>query len=154
MFVDFQSFSGSWGRNLVGNWVVALQCKTIHDFVKRLYESKFVGRGHSLNAWKLIPQWTMMIPQYFNWLHHDHVLMIIYNERNITFDWSSQVILPFFRLLIPFSCAYCCHFVSAFSFGTGFSLGIGVLGSGSYIHTIKKNPTFSTNIIKIVNRKS
>ena len=131
----------------------------IHYFVKYLWGWKFVDKGNpwcpqtlipykSWSPMNIDPLWTMMIPQYLNWLHHDHVLMIIYNERNITFDWSSQVILPFFRLLIPFSCAYCCHFVSAFSFGTGFSLGIGVLGSGSYIHTIEENPTFSTNIIK------
>ena len=35
MFVGYQNFAGSWGRNFVGNWFVALQCKTIHYFFKR-----------------------------------------------------------------------------------------------------------------------
>ena len=29
MFVECQNFAGSYGFNLVGNWFVALQCKTI-----------------------------------------------------------------------------------------------------------------------------
>ena len=33
MFVDCQNPAGLWGRNFVGNWFVALQCKTIHYFV-------------------------------------------------------------------------------------------------------------------------
>ena len=33
MFVDCQNFAGSWGRNFVGNWFVALQCKGIHYFL-------------------------------------------------------------------------------------------------------------------------
>ena len=32
MFVDCQKFAGLWGRNFVGNWFVALQCKTISLF--------------------------------------------------------------------------------------------------------------------------
>ena len=35
MFVDCQQYTGSWGRHVVGKWFAALQCKTIHDFVKR-----------------------------------------------------------------------------------------------------------------------
>ena len=35
IFVGYQNLAGSWGRNFVGNWFVALQCKTIHYFFKR-----------------------------------------------------------------------------------------------------------------------
>ena len=35
MFVDCQNFAGLRGQNFVGNWFVALQCKTIHFFIKR-----------------------------------------------------------------------------------------------------------------------
>ena len=39
MFVECQNFAGSYGFNLVGNWFVASQCKTI--FITLL---KYVGR--------------------------------------------------------------------------------------------------------------
>ena len=32
-------------RNFVGNWFVALQCKTIHYFIKHSLGRKFVGKG-------------------------------------------------------------------------------------------------------------
>ena len=34
ILVDCQNFTGSWGCNFVGNWFVALLCKTIHYLVK------------------------------------------------------------------------------------------------------------------------
>ena len=37
-FEDCQNFAGSWGRNFLGNWFEALQCRTIHYFVKHSWE--------------------------------------------------------------------------------------------------------------------
>ena len=50
MFVDCQNFAGSWGWNFVGNWFIALQCKTIFKYlVKHLLGRKFVGKGNPRN---------------------------------------------------------------------------------------------------------
>ena len=55
MFLDCQNVGGSWGHNFLGNWFVALQYRSIHNFVKRLW-----GR----NFERIDPQRPMMISQY------------------------------------------------------------------------------------------
>ena len=49
------NFAGSWGRNFVGNWFVALQDMTIHYFVKPSWGHKFRGRCNQRNPRTLIP---------------------------------------------------------------------------------------------------
>ena len=48
-FEDCQNFAGSWGRNFLGNWFEALQCRTIHYFVKHSWGRKFVDKGKPKN---------------------------------------------------------------------------------------------------------
>ena len=43
MIVEDQNSAGLWGRNFVGHWLVTLQCKTIHYFVKCLLGGKILG---------------------------------------------------------------------------------------------------------------
>lgn len=45
MFVDCQNYAGSF----VGNWFEALQCKTIHNFVKHSWRRKFMCKGDQQN---------------------------------------------------------------------------------------------------------
>ena len=52
---DYQNFAGSWESNFMGNWFAALQCKTIHYFVKRSWGHKFVGRCNPQNPRTLPP---------------------------------------------------------------------------------------------------
>ena len=40
------NFAGLLGRNFMGNWFVALQNRTIHNFVQRSRRHKFVGRSN------------------------------------------------------------------------------------------------------------
>ena len=49
MFIDCQKFAGLWGHYFVGNWFVALKCKTIHYFVKRSSGCKFIGKSIQQN---------------------------------------------------------------------------------------------------------
>ena len=55
MFVDCQNFASSWEHNFVGNWFVALQCKTINDFDTRSWGRIFVRKGNPQNSRTLIP---------------------------------------------------------------------------------------------------
>ena len=52
MFVNCQNFAGLWRRNFIC-WFVALQCKTIHYFVKCSCGHKFVSKGTPRNPWTL-----------------------------------------------------------------------------------------------------
>ena len=52
MSMDCQNFAGLWGSNFKGNWFVALQCSTIHYFVKNSWGRKFMGKN---NPRTLIP---------------------------------------------------------------------------------------------------
>ena len=64
MFVDYQTFAGLWRCYFVGKWFVALQCKTIHFFIKCLQGHEFVVKGYLKNPHANIgsPQ-TMIISQ-------------------------------------------------------------------------------------------
>ena len=55
MLVDGQSFGGSWGRNFIINWFVAIQCKTIDCFIKHSWGLKLIGKGCPQNPPALIP---------------------------------------------------------------------------------------------------
>ena len=55
MFVGYQNLAVSWGRNFMGNWFEALQCKTINYIFKRSWGRKFVGKGDPRNPRTLIP---------------------------------------------------------------------------------------------------
>ena len=52
---DYQNFAGSRRCDFLGNWFVAFQCKTIHDFVKCLWGHKFVGKCNPQNPRTLCP---------------------------------------------------------------------------------------------------
>ena len=43
-------------RNFVGNWFIALQCRTIHCYVMRSWGRKCMGKDISRNPRSLIPQ--------------------------------------------------------------------------------------------------
>ena len=52
LFVGCQHMAGSWGHNFVDSLFLALQCKTIINFVKGLWGCSFVGKS---NPRTLIP---------------------------------------------------------------------------------------------------
>lgn len=54
MFADYRDFAGSLGGSLVYKWVVVLQYRTLHDFVKRSWERKFVVKGIQRNQQTLL----------------------------------------------------------------------------------------------------
>ena len=55
LFSDCQNFAGSWWLYFVYNWIVALQYRTIHCYVKRSCGRKFVSRGNAQNLRTFIP---------------------------------------------------------------------------------------------------
>ena len=59
IFVDCRNFVGLCRHNFTGNLFVALQCQTIHYFVKGLCGRKYMGRGNPWNPLNLNPpkQW-------------------------------------------------------------------------------------------------
>ena len=64
MFMDCQNVAGLWGRHFVGNWFVALQCKTFHYFVRCPWGCKYVGV--TTKSTNIDSSRTMMIPQLFD----------------------------------------------------------------------------------------
>ena len=66
--MDCQNLFVLWGRNFIGNWFVALQCKTIHYFVKGSWGCDFMGKGNLRNPQTLVPHkhW---------WFHSKHFFL-------------------------------------------------------------------------------
>ena len=56
MFMDCQNFASLWGHYFMGNWFMALKCRTMHHFIKCSWRVKFRVKGHPQNPWTWIPQ--------------------------------------------------------------------------------------------------
>ena len=48
MFMDPETFVGSWGHNFLGDWFFESQCKTIHYFVKHSWECNYSWVTHEI----------------------------------------------------------------------------------------------------------
>lgn len=55
MLVEYQNFANMSEHNILPNWFGALQCETIHHFVKRSKEREFVGKFNTRIHRTLIP---------------------------------------------------------------------------------------------------
>lgn len=71
MLMECQKFAGVWAHNIMNNWFIASQCKTIHEFVKCSWEHLFIGKNNPLN-----PQPLIQNSIYFQ-LHRCEILKLI-----------------------------------------------------------------------------